>query len=58
MGLATETATESVETMGQRLTTELRAELHRTELQLSHWVAEKEQRFGDIQVMAVRHRDR
>lgn len=39
---------ESVTAMGERMTAELRAELHRTELQLSHWVAEREQRLGDL----------
>lgn len=41
---------ESVAAMGERMTAELRSELHRTELQLSHWVAEREQRLGDLQV--------
>lgn len=41
---------ESVTAMGERMTAELRAELHRTELQLSHWVAEREQRLGDLHV--------
>lgn len=46
-----ETRTESIEALGERLTTELHAELHRTEVQLSHWVAEQEQRLGDMQVI-------
>lgn len=41
---------ESVTAMGERMTAELRSELHRTELQLSHWVAEREHRLGDLHV--------
>lgn len=36
--------------MGEKATAGLQAELHRTELQLSNWVAEREQQVGDIQV--------
>lgn len=45
------TEAESIETMGERLNAELRSELHRTEVQLNHWVAQMEQRLGDIQVI-------
>lgn len=42
--------TESMSEMAGRMTKELRAEMHNSEVQLSHWVAEREQRLGDIQV--------
>lgn len=42
--------TESMAEMAERMNTELRAEMHNSEVQLSHWVAEREQRLGDIQV--------
>lgn len=41
---------DSVTAMGERMTAELRSELHKTELQLAHWVAEREQRLADMQV--------
>ena len=41
---------ESMEEMGEKMTAVLRAELQSTEVQLSHWVAEREQRLGDMQV--------
>ena len=41
---------ESMEEMGEKMTAGLRAELHSTEVQLSHWLAEREQRLGDLQV--------
>ena len=40
----------SMISMGGKATAELRAELHRAELELSNWVAEREQRLGDLQV--------
>lgn len=43
-------AMESMEEMGGNMVTGLRAELHSAEVQLSHWVAEREQRLGDLQV--------
>lgn len=42
--------TESMAEMAERMSKELRAEMHNSEVQLSHWVAEREQRLGDIQV--------
>ncbi|CAM9604139.1 unnamed protein product [Ascophyllum nodosum] len=39
----------SMMSMGGKATAELRAELHRAELELSNWVAEREQRLGDLQ---------
>lgn len=44
------TTTESMTEMAERMSKELRAEMHNSEVQLSHWVAEREQRLGDIQV--------
>lgn len=44
---------ESMVDVGEKMTMELRAELHRTEVQLSHWVAEREQRLSDIQVWCI-----
>lgn len=41
---------ESMAEMGENMTAGLRAELHSTEVQLSHWVAEREQRLADLQV--------
>lgn len=43
-------STESMTEMAERMSKELRAEMHNAEVQLSHWVAEREQRLGDIQV--------
>lgn len=42
--------TESMAEMAERMSKELRAEMHNSEVQLSHWVAEREQRLGDVQV--------
>lgn len=44
---------ESMLDIGENMTAELRAELHRTEVQLSHWVAEREQGLSDIQVWFI-----
>eukprot|EP00752_Nemacystus_decipiens_P007822 g6987.t1 len=41
--------TESMAEMAERMSKELRVEMHNSEIQLSHWVAEREQRLGDIQ---------
>lgn len=40
---------ESMAEMGEKATAEVRAELHRSEVYLSNWVAEREQRLGDLQ---------
>lgn len=45
---------ESMAEMGEKMTAGLRAELHSTEVQLSHWLAEREQRLGDLQVCSHR----
>lgn len=47
-------STESMGEMGEKMGAELRAELHSTEVQLSHWVAEREHRLGDIQASTLR----
>lgn len=44
------TTTESMTEMAERMSKELRTEMHNAEVQLSHWVAEREQRLADIQV--------
>lgn len=41
---------ESMDEMGEHMLAGLRAELQSAEVQLSHWVAEREQRLGDLQV--------
>ncbi|CAN0079212.1 unnamed protein product [Pylaiella littoralis] len=43
------TTTESMTEMAERMSKELRTEMHNAEVQLSHWVAEREQRLADIQ---------
>eukprot|EP00904_Undaria_pinnatifida_P005680 jgi/Undpi1/2241/HiC_scaffold_12.g05627.m1 len=40
---------ESMDEMGEHMLAGLRAELQSAEVQLSHWVAEREQRLGDLQ---------
>lgn len=42
--------TQSMAGMAERMSKELRVEMHNSEVQLTHWVAEREQRLGDIQV--------
>lgn len=41
---------ESMAEMADRMSKELRAEMHSAEVQLNNWVAEREQRLADIQV--------
>lgn len=36
--------------MADRMSKELRSEMHNAEVQLNNWVAEREQRLADIQV--------
>lgn len=39
--------------MGERMSAELRSGLHETEVQLSHWVAEREQKLSSIQASSL-----
>lgn len=52
MGSAAVEGVDLMANMGEEISAELREELHRTEVQLSHWVAEREQRLGDMQARA------
>lgn len=47
--------TESMSEMAERMSKELREEMHEADLHLTNWVAEREQRLADIQVKQRKH---